>query len=310
MIKSNFEGTDFFRNILKVEFNLRETVIELDNCLVYLWKHRLYNRLISTPYRDRISLAYEVEKPSKMDLNALYNAVGEKTVLLKDVGEYIKDYEGCAKIITSFVNSDVVLDNNLEMRFYHAARKNYKKAKNQYKLEVVANEIGKIDEFYSIYLKTRKRLGVLPYSKYFFKMLFDELGKKVVLFSCKLEDKNVGYLLCYIHEKEMISGHIAYIYELRNYRITDYLFINAFLWGREHNYTIYRFGSDNKEQESLIKFKEKLGAQRREQIDICFGDYKQLNLQSRKGLLLRKCISRSPNFLYKYSSVGTKLYFS
>jgi hypothetical protein len=168
---------------------------------------------------------------------------------------------------SSYINSYVTLDSGLEGRFHSSARKNLRKAEQDYELLLAVNPSDNFESFYDLYVETRRRLGVLPYSRSFFRRLFDWRGTASVVFACRSGRTDLGYLICYLHGGEMISAHIAYDFGQRHKRIADFLFANAFRWGRANGYERYRFGADNGNQAGLIQSKVKLGAVPYEQID-------------------------------------------
>lgn len=302
---STFEASTFFRRILRRCFPLREFSYEGDNYRLFLWKHPFYQRLISTPYRDRLALEWEGDEV-RVDTDRLSRAFDRKTVVLKDVNQVL----GAGYALTNQVNCHVSLDEEIELRFEPSARKNLRRSSQVYQLEFSANPVGEFESFYDMYLRTRHRLGVLPYPRRMFRQIFEALGGEAVLFRCRRADLPLGYLLCYLHGQEMISAHIAYDFAQRQLRITDFLFMSAFFWGRDQGYTRYRFGADPSSQEGLIRSKTKLGAQPRTQTDWLVGGSRQFLLQAQNSERLRALISRTPKWLYPWYSQGFWLYFS
>lgn len=300
---STFEATPFFRTLMRTEFGLKEVSASFESGEIIFWKHSLYNRYISAPFRDR---AAHISDSHKLTTVKNLKAPGSGILCIKDV-EKITALPNGFYLRNDYINSNVHLDSDIIARMEHSARKNYKKALNN-GLNITVNSFEYFDKFYRCYLATRKRLGVLPYSKNFFKYIInDKHTENRVFFTCMYENAPVGFLICYLHNGEMISAHIAYSYEHRNLRITDFLFINAFIWGAENNYTIYRFGADNKEQKTLLSYKRKLGAVHNEQYDAYFGPDRFYN--NAENSLIRKCLAKTPAFIYPLSSIGTKIYF-
>jgi hypothetical protein len=305
-----FEASSQWRTLLKTEFPVREVRLNADHYSLYLWTHKFHSKAISTPFRDRLAMEWGGSAPSLADINRLLINASLTSVLLKDVGGLLQIDEGenseCFE--RNFINCDVMLDADLEKRFSHAGRKNFRKAMEDYGLEIRINVNGSFESFYNLYLDNRKRLGVLPYMASFFKHVFDWRGQASVVFSCHQADCVLGYLICYLHAGEMISGHLAYDFSQRHKRISDFLFINAFLWGRKNKFTNYRFGADNRNQESLIHSKEKLGATRRVQLDFHLPP-------SHVGIdqphsFYRGLLRSMPNFIFRRTGLLTRVYFS
>jgi hypothetical protein len=162
------------------------------------------------------------------------------------------------------------------------------------------------EQFYALYLQTRRRLGVLPYSRSFFRYWYDRSGDHTIILKCSDGATPLGFLLCYLHGDEMIPSLIAYAYDHRRSAITDLLHMHAFLWGRSQGYCNYRFGADDLDQTGLIDSKLKLGAVARRQLDYVRPEpaFKLSNLA------VRAIIRRMPPLLFRHASRLTRIYFS
>jgi hypothetical protein len=292
---------------------LKERWLDGDGFRLYYWTHSLYRGSISTPFRDRLALEWEgVEPPKSFDLSGLTPLTKHLDVVdfvFKDVGlSVFKLPEDQGRLVSDYVNSEVILDSDIEKRLKHSARKNFRKAQEEYRLTLEINPKDECENFYRIYLVNRKKLGVLPYPCYFFRALFDLSDKTLIVFACRSPEGILGYLICYLHGNEMISGHMAYDFEQRHKRISDFLFISAFIWGRENGFTSYRFGADNLNQISLIESKQKLGAIIRPQWDFRMRP-KQIS-KDRPTSPVRRLLRVAPMTLYRHSGILTKLYFA
>jgi hypothetical protein len=307
----NFEASLTWREILRL-FPLKERWLDGDGFRLYYWTHPLYREGISTPFRDQLALEWEGTKPpSQIDFSSLIfrtGLLGNTNFLFKDVGlPVFKLPEAQGGLVNDYVNSEVALDDDIEKRFKHSARKNLRKAQEDYRLAIEINPEGVFENFYRMYLLNRRRLGVLPYPSRFFRTLFEFGGKKVVVFACRAPGEVLGYLVCYLHGNEMISGHIAYDFEQRHKRISDFLFMSAFQWGRANGFSLYRFGADNVNQTSLIESKQKLGAIVRPQWD--FRLHPKPIREDRPNSPVRRLLRATPMPLFRYSGNLTKLYF-
>ena len=299
------EATPWWRSVMKRVFGLRERVVDLGRGELVLWRHPLYRRAISTPYRDRLGLAWEGPPPGVDDLVEAVRA--EEPVVLKDVGE-LETPTRVAGLRQQHTNADVVLDEDLEKRLGRAARKSVRKAREDYGLEVDVDPRACFESFWEIYLDTRRRLGVPPYSRRFFALLFDALGGPVVLFRCRLDRRALGYLICYRHEDDLVSAHLGYEYRERHLKVADYLFVTAFLWGRDDGRQRYRFGGDYNNQISLIEAKRKLGAVPRPQYDYVTKPYRIQ--EDRPEALVRRMLRATPPRLFRRASLLTRIYFA
>lgn len=303
-----FEASLAWREILRL-FPLKERWLDGDGFRLYYWTHPFYREAISTPFRDRLALVWEgATPPPKFDFAALAVRTGWADFVVKDVGALTpKLPDAQAGLVNDYVNSEVSLDGDIEKRFKYSARKNLRKAQEDYSLAIEINPEGVFENFYRMYLFNRRRLGVLPYPSRFFRALFELRGKTVVVFACRSPEEALGYLVCYLHGNEMISGHLAYNFEQRHKRISDFLFMSAFQWGRTNGFTTYRFGADNRNQASLIESKQKLGAMVRPQWDFRLRP-KPIS-EDRPDSLVRRLLRAAPMPLFRHTGSLTKLYF-
>jgi Acetyltransferase (GNAT) domain len=310
-VQCTFEATPFWRDVLDREFPVRCREVETASYRAFLWRHRLGKRWISTPFRDRLALEWTGQKPQALDTQQLLHG-SRHHVLLKDVGDLLPSshHAECRGYLRQeFTNSDVNLDNQVFSRLKHAARKNWRKARNDYGLECAINPPAAFEHFLALYHHTRRRLGVPPYPISFFRRLFDAIGPRgpVVLLAARDNRDAIGYLLCYLHGVEMISAHIAYNYELRHKRTTDFLFISAFKWGHDNGYERYRFGGDYNNQSQLIAAKEKLGAISRRQLDL-ESTATKTRADNPTGSV-RRILRIIPASAFPYTAALTKVYF-
>lgn len=307
-VSCTFEASSAWRKILG-QFPLKERFLDGNGFRLYFWTHPLYKVAISTPFRDRLALVWDGEKPPlDFDFNSLVKSTGCDDLLLKDVGPFLSNTPSMQpRIMNNYINCEVCLDKDIEKRLRHKGRRNIRKACEIYDLNLEINPEGIFEEFYKMHLSTRHRLGVLPYPKSFFTELFELRNDTVVIFMCRSPQGSLGFLLCYIHGIEMISGHMVYIFEQRHQRICDFLYLSAFQWGRANGFSTFRFGADNRNQVSLIKSKEKLGATHREQWD--FQLKQKLNSGNQPNSLPRRLLRSTPNSIFRHMGHLTKMYF-
>lgn len=303
-----FEASQTWREILQL-FPLKERWLEGDGFRLCYWEHPFYRGAVTTPFRDRLALSWDGGRPpSRIDFFALATRAGCADFIAKDVGAFVaQSSDDQVGLVSDYVNSEVCLDGDIEKRLKYSARKNLRKAQEDYGLVVDINPDGVLQDFYRMYLRSRQRLGVLPYPWRFFRALFELRGGAVVVFSCRSKQEILGYLVCYLHGGEMISGHLAYDFEQRHKRISDFLFMSAFQWGRSNGYVVYRFGADNRNQASLIESKQKLGAVARPQLDFRFRP--QRNNKNSPDSPVRRILRAMPMPLFRYTGGLTSLYF-
>jgi hypothetical protein len=306
-----FEASLAWREVLRL-FPVKERWLDGNGFRIYYWTHPLYRKAISTPFRDRLALEWEgIKPPSQIDFSQLIfqaGFLGSSNFVLKDVGSPVfKLPEARGGLVNDYINSEVILDTEIEKRFKHSALMSLYNAERKYNLSLEINPTSNFENFYQMYLFTRQRLGVLPYPSNFFRELFNLRGEKLVIFSCNSSEGILGYLLCYLHGNEMISGHTVYDFSQRHKRISDYLYLRAFQWGRANGFSVYRFGADNVNQTSLIESKQKLGAIVRPQWD--FRLHPKPIKEDRPSSPVRRLLRVTPMPLFRYSGNLTKLYF-
>jgi len=305
-----FEASSFWRRILLEEFRLKELRVETEEYSIIFWRHPFYNFLVSTPYRDRLALEWTGQFPVSLDLEGIAGKLGKSNFIVKDIGGLVSHQISPVvgrNLKETFINCNVCLDDQIQSRLQHSARKNFRKAKEEYGLGIEVNPDGVFEHFYDLYVQTRHRMGLVPYSSKFFKMIFDQRGEATVIFACCSSEGKLGYLICYQHGQELISGHLAYDFDQRNKRISDFMFMSAFSWGRDHKYSNFRFGADNLNQTSLIGSKVKLGAQANQQID--FDSQNKSVQRDNPDSLIRRTLQYLPLPIYSYTSLLTRFYF-
>ncbi len=309
---TTFEATSFFREIMGSEFWVNEEIYSDKRLELIFFKHKLSKTLVSTPYRDRAAIKFHENNASIDDcFEGVKDFLKGKSAIFKDLSVFSSLSIDVSKYCNgsySMVNSDVALDSKLESRLHKSAVKANRRAKEVFNLSFKVDSWD-IDRFYELYLESRLRLGVLPYAKSLFRKFAQGIGKKTVVFSAEDESGPIGYLICYLHGDEMISGHLAYDYSKRLKRVTDFLFLQAFIWGRNNGFVNYRFGSDHRSQEGLITFKERLGAVVRPQYDLLFG-VEETHDGAQNNRFVTSLIKHVPMRLFRHSFLGTKIYFS
>jgi hypothetical protein len=311
MTGETFEASTLWRVALGHAFALKERVIDVGDAEIILWKHPFYSRWISTPYRDRLAIRWHGEGASLTEdaLRRLFARSGD--IVLKDCEAFVTPDVLAGKPGINprqeYTNSEVLLDDDFEQRMNRSARKNWRRATEEYGLTIEVNPSGRFEEFYDIYLSTRRRLGVPPYRQNLFRLLFDHMGGEVILFRCHGARQSYGYLVCYAHGSEIISAHIGYLFEHREKRIADFLFMSAFRWGVENGYHLYRFGGDHNNQESLIAAKKKLGAVARPQFDVA--SVARPAEADDPESLVRRTLRAMPRAAFRHAGLLTMLYF-
>ena len=177
-----FEASDFWRDVVRRAFFLREYCLHGDGFDVIAWKHSAYAHLVSAPYRDRVALRW-CSTPRPLSLDDFRRLTVGRPLLAKDVGSLLALGESAAgaDVRQRHTNSSVDLTRDVLARMNRSARKNWRRAREVHQLELRVNPRDAWGDFYSMYLSTRRRLGVIPYPRIFFRALLEGLGQNVLL---------------------------------------------------------------------------------------------------------------------------------
>lgn len=292
-------------------FFLRERRFQGNGFDLLTWQHPFYRFCISTPYRDRLALIWH-DEPREISVEEYRKTIRGFPVLLKDIGHTTPGLPppDASGVLQAYTNSNVSLDCDIFGNMNYTARKNWRRANETYELTIAINPSDCFAEFYELYLATRRRLGVIPYPRTFFRLLFAGMGQGIVLFRSQYQGITTGFLLCYLHGTEMISAHIAYAEASKHMRVTDFLYINAFLWGQRKGYCTYRFGGDYNNQASLRTAKMKLGAVPWQQYDFASDAYRAPVHDDRPDSMVRRTLRSMPMAVYRHSGLLVHAYYA
>ncbi len=149
-----------------------------------------------------------------------------------------------------------------------AARRNIRKAKKSGVTISDATEQNLDDIFFQLYSDTVKRNnGSVRYNKKYFNLLI-ALSQKNPAIRCsiaKVDGEFAGYMIVVLDNNVAYYLHGASALPYRQFRPNDLLFAEAITWAKEQGMTIFNFMSSPVNQPSLIRYKEKWGAETRVQ---------------------------------------------
>ena len=222
-VNCTFEATPVWGALLEREFALKPIELSGKGHVITLWRHRLYRRVVSTPFRDRMAVRWDGERPTSSDLAHTLSKSAEAEIVAKDIGWFAdaadtsSAQDACR--IERFTNADVALDAALESRIRRTTQQVLRKSQRGVEPQVRLDDGSGLGDFYALYLQTRRRLGVLPYSRSFFRYWFDRIGAHAVVFKATDGATPVGFMLCYLHGDEMMPSLLAYDYVARPYKL-------------------------------------------------------------------------------------------
>lgn len=216
-------------------------------------RSRLFgNRLISMPFSD-------YGGPVSIDSDSLGNIMQE----LEEISENIQpdfieirapleeyydffitngykmrvDY--CTFIIPLEKNINEIW-NALELRTQRGINRSKKKGLSEKKAETNEDLI----DFYSMYLKTMKRLGSPPHPFSFFRALWSEFAKRDIMqiYFAVFDSKPIAAVLFFIHGNKIHYSYGCSLYKYRTKRANDFLFWNAILRFSQEGFKEFDFG--------------------------------------------------------------------
>lgn len=118
-----------------------------------------------------------------------------------------------------------------------------------------------IEDFYSIFVKNRKRLGVPPYSKKLFYNIYNYFIRKgsAKLFFVSKDGVRLTAIIIFLLNKKAYDVYSASLTEAFEYRANDFQMYSVIKWLCENGYREYDLGADSPFQENLLKYKGKWG---------------------------------------------------
>lgn len=118
-----------------------------------------------------------------------------------------------------------------------------------------------IEQFYSLFVKTRSAMGIPPFPKRFFISIWTHLiqhGRaKLFMESCGSE--LIHGMVCLLSQDTFIPAYAAPQNQWRKKSINEVMFWHTIEWASEHGFRYYDFGADSPRQTGLLRFKEKWG---------------------------------------------------
>jgi hypothetical protein len=132
--------------------------------------------------------------------------------------------------------------------------------KNNLKFEEGINP-NDINDFYSIFVRNRKRLGVPPYSRRLFQNIYSYFIAKrsARLFFVSKEGVRITAIIIFLWNNKAYDVYSASLAEAFKYRANDFQMYFVLKWLCENGYREYDLGADSPFQEDLLNYKKKWG---------------------------------------------------
>ncbi|MEW5691810.1 MAG: GNAT family N-acetyltransferase [Candidatus Hydrogenedentota bacterium] len=124
-----------------------------------------------------------------------------------------------------------------------------------------------VSEFYRIFLNKRKSLGVPPYAKKYFDLLYSLFAPSGMakIFIVRKGSESLSSTFLLFHNRKVYDIFSASLEKGYEYRANDFLIWHMIKWLCEHGYDEIDLGADSPYQETLIKYKRKWGVNEKNQ---------------------------------------------
>lgn len=301
-----------FRPIYLIDTDSRENISGV--LPLFLVKTLFSNKIVSLPLRDKGGALYnrpEIEEglldyaiDYARENNSSYINIKtdnpEETELLERKSFVKKD---------TWVASYIKLENNFDETRRMFTDKRLSWSINKAKKSNLRFEEGTtpddVEDFYSIFVKNRKRLGVPPYSKSLFYNIYNYFIRKgsAKLFFVSKDGTRLTAIIIFLLNKRAYDVYSASLTDAFEYRANDFQMYFVIKWLCENGYREYDLGADSPFQESLLNYKKKWGCQTKPiYYYYFFNRVKDIPVRDSdcpKYRLLRKVWSNMPDFVFE-----------
>ncbi len=241
--------------------------------LFYLsgWRGR---RLVSVPLRDRGGPLYKDEQVMKELLQATKDLAAEENCkyveikslnLLPEIVEQL-NFVKYSYYLTTVIPLDPDVGKIWKALDYGKVRWAIRKAEKSNVKVRWGENFSDVDSFYQIFLQTRKRLGIPPYSVELFKEIWKKMGEKnkASLLLVMYHDRVIGGLLLFHFKDRVIEAYAASDEKYLDLCPNDLLLWKAIVWAATNRYRYFDFGASSPYQRGLRNFKSKWGGYEQE----------------------------------------------
>lgn len=231
-------------------------------------------RLVSIPLRDRGGPLCANELAMKELLQATKDIAVEKNCRYIE----IKTVNGLPEAVKQlsfierkhYLTTVVFLDPDIEKMWksldYGSVRWAIRKAEKNGVRVRWGESNSDIYSFYEVFLQTRRRLGVPPYSVKLFEEIWNMMGKKgragFLLALCG--NRVIGGIVLFNFKDTVIEAYAACDQHYLNLCANDLMLWEAFKWAATNGYHYFDFGASSPYQKGLRDFKLKWGGRERE----------------------------------------------
>ncbi|MCX7726296.1 MAG: peptidoglycan bridge formation glycyltransferase FemA/FemB family protein [Chitinispirillaceae bacterium] len=155
--------------------------------------------------------------------------------------------------------------------------------------------------FYKLYNSTRKRLllPIVPFS--FFYTLWEKYRQteNLYLLIAELKGIPIGAFFLFKYKNWISTEMVGWDRRYKSYRVTYLLYWESIKLAKEMGCNNFDFGRTELYNTSLLEFKRGWGGEEREIVTYTTSQEEKNYISKEKNLLLRKILSKLPDFLYK-----------
>ena len=213
---------------------------------------------INSPWRDRADLLAENQESKECILGYLREI--NSNVLLKDWNHeppsdrFLIDDYWITSVLDLTPGKDAIWGN-----LDKSVHRNVAKAES-YEIELrQANTLKSMGDFYSLFKRTRKRLGVPIFPWRFFKNILHHLNGSIRIYLGYFQEKPIGSIIVFDSPHASIYAYGAHDHKYQFTRVNDKLFWRAIEDSIMLGKSSFDFGADSPLQTSLMRFKKKWG---------------------------------------------------
>ncbi len=256
-IEGSYEFTPFFMAIIDNEKILNAIP------LFFIKSNFFGKKFVSMPYGDYGGFLFSDTKVEWI-IKELENLAIKNHVDYLEIRELDLKLENSLRTFEknlTYLNFALNLKRSLEdiwKSFDKKVRNSIRKAEKS-NVKVVEGSSKDLTEFYSLYLKTMKKLGSPPHSFKFFDNVFKYCSKNVKLLFAVYEGKKIAASIFFLHNKKIYYWKNVSDLEYLNLRPNDLILYKIIEWGQKKNYESLDLGKARMNSGGFL-FKSRWGA--------------------------------------------------
>ncbi|HDP98157.1 MAG TPA: GNAT family N-acetyltransferase [bacterium] len=262
-----------FRNVRGSYFALVENQNIIAGLPIFIVKRWLLgNELISIPFGTISDPLVSDDHHAKLLLDhasqfAKKQKIEHIQIRAFKAAQYLKNAGAPFEIDDSYKQHFLMLDKSLDELKLSFNRRNVTKRIRQSGNSDLslrhATTMTDIEQFYELYLTTRKRFGLPPQPLQFIINLWERFTaqNQLDLILAELNDNIIGGLLFFKYKDRINAEIIAYEESYRDLHLSQFLYWHAIMIAKHENYQVFDFGRTSIFNEGLMNYKNRWGTQ-------------------------------------------------